>query len=198
MSTTPPPPDIQVWLPAVATFASGLIGGLVALGVTWMTHTFTASREVEKRDEERKASRAAMLRGKLEDLMSLLGEHLAYQERENMRLAMMGIAHAAGRAANNEQGEDTAAYSLNEAKTLVALYFPDLDEPLRAVKDATEALLKFRTDELDHIARGAAAWGEVMRPTFGTRGGALLAGLARAIDEVAAKARQLLEQHDLL
>lgn len=199
MNATPPPPsEIQIWLPAVATFASGLIGGLVALGVTWMTHAFTASREVQKRDDERAAARAAMLREKLEDLMSLLGDHLAYQERENMRLAVLGIAHAAGRAANNEEEDDAAAHSLSKAKALVVLYFPDLVEPFESVANATTALLRFRTDELDQLAQDAVVWGTTMRPTFGNRAGQLLGVLAAAIDRLAEAARKTLESQDLL
>jgi hypothetical protein len=168
------------------------VTGAVAIGVTWLTHLFTATREDAKRDRERLEARKALLRNKLEDLVTLVSEHIDFREASAMHILVLGAHLSAGQKADHlEPPEDK--HPLDRAGAIQAMYFPPLDDWFQSVLAADKAAIDFGAAEINRLAAGVPSWVRESQPTFGTRVAESLAPLRNARRALTDKARTMVQ-----
>jgi hypothetical protein len=186
--------DGSQWVSAVATITSGLVAAIVAIGVTWLGHVFAARREADKAKADALAARKAFLRSKVEEVVSLITEHVQAKDARAMYIGVLGAYSAQGREAPAE-AEPPDSNAEDRAEAIQVLYFPELADQMAAVGAANLVQGKFLTEELARFRADVRAWGAESANTFGTRAAQAAGPLHEAWKNLALAARRLIEDH---
>jgi len=181
------------WLTAGATLGSAIVGGLVGVSVTWLAHVFTSKRESARYIAELQAKRRERLRGKLEEILTLVLEHEDSLSKNGYRIGAMGV-QAATPGADVEIRPEEPDDQLDKAEALQGLYFPSLFENMVRIRSATQGCRRLFSDELHAMGVNATTWHREMRPSYGTRLGSALAPYAEATAALVKDARKIIER----
>ncbi len=192
--STPPDQSLLPWITAAATLGSAVVGGLIGVAVTWQAHYFTDKRERRKYADEAAEKRRERLRGKLEEIVTLVLDHSDALSRVGMRTLAIGLK-AANPGSALEVPPNEQAIQLDRAEALQGLYFPTLSGEMAAVRAATQQYRQFNVEESNAIVTDIQAWNRDRRPTYGTRGGQVLAAYRAASIALILSARTVMDQH---